>query len=82
MIKSQLQKLNFDRYDELQQALSQCPSEEADNLIDPSDVYKVCVGVGLPLNNDLLTALIQKSVSYEITEDLGQHEIFLDESYH
>ncbi|XP_063693054.1 EF-hand domain-containing family member C2-like [Bolinopsis microptera] len=60
LCRYRLQKMNFDRYDELRKALSQCPSEDNDNLIDPADVYRVCAGVGLPLKNDLLTALIQK----------------------
>ena len=66
--------MNFDRYDELRKALSQCPSEDNDNLIDPADVYRVCAGVGLPLKNDLLTALIQKSVGFfDEFDDASMH---------
>ncbi|KAL5247622.1 hypothetical protein ACHWQZ_G019489 [Mnemiopsis leidyi] len=81
LCRYRLQKLNFDRYDELEKALSQCPAEDH-NLIDPADVYRVCVGVGLPLKNDLLTALIQKvpkpkgRVDYKsFVEELNSKEV-------
>ena len=50
---------NFDRYDGLLQALSQADNNYEVEL-DPAEVYRACVAVGLPLTNDLLTALIQK----------------------
>ena len=50
---------NFDRYDELLQALSQAESTNEVEL-EPCDVYRACIAVGLPLTNDLLTALVQK----------------------
>jgi len=59
LTREKLRMSNFDRYDELLQALSQAESTN-DVELDPGDVYRACIAVGLPLTNDQLTALVQK----------------------
>lgn len=59
MARDSLQKINCEQDEELLLALSQAESADGD-LIQPDDFYRVAIAVGLPLKNELLTALIQK----------------------
>ena len=65
----QLQKINYEQDEELLLALSQAETADGD-LIQPEDLYRVAIAVGLPLKNELLTALIQKFVAGSILRAL------------
>ena len=57
--REKLLKLNFEMHDELLKALLGCADADS-GFLKPSEVQRVCIAVSLPLNHDLLTALIEK----------------------
>ena len=54
----QLSKVDFDRYDELLLALTQALEEIDNGLLEPSEVYRVCIATKLPLAGGTMTGAI------------------------